>query len=131
MLKSIMTKARKYKENVKHKVKQLPKIYEKYYQIKKKIETLNNIKDLKELNKFNNEIKQVFGKQMNNQDQNKESKFRQFDLGEGFILYVGKNAANNDELTMGFAKPNDLWFHARGSSGSHAVLPLGKDKKAV
>lgn len=56
-------------------------------------------------------------------------KFRVFVLGNDFTLYVGKNAANNDELTMRFAKPNDLWFHARGVSGSHAVLRhTGKEK---
>lgn len=57
------------------------------------------------------------------------SKFRTFALEGGFTLYVGKSAANNDELTMKFAKQNDLWFHARGVSGSHAVLRIsGKDK---
>ena len=39
-----------------------------------------------------------------------------------YTLYVGKNAANNDELTMKFAKPNDIWLHARGSSGSHCII---------
>ncbi|MDQ1265677.1 MAG: hypothetical protein QG635_828, partial [Bacteroidota bacterium] len=33
------------------------------------------------------------------------------------------------ELTMKFAKPNDLWIHARGSGGYHAVLNLGKEQK--
>jgi predicted ribosome quality control (RQC) complex YloA/Tae2 family protein len=64
-----------------------------------------------------------------NVEQEQESRFRMFDLGDGYILYVGKNAANNDELTLRFAKPNDLWFHARGSSGSHAVLRLNKEEK--
>lgn len=49
-------------------------------------------------------------------------KFRFFVLDEQHCLYVGKNAANNDELTMKFAKQNDWWLHARGSAGSHAVL---------
>jgi predicted ribosome quality control (RQC) complex YloA/Tae2 family protein len=38
------------------------------------------------------------------------------------VLYVGKNAKNNDELTMKFAKPNDIWLHARGVGGSHCVI---------
>lgn len=50
------------------------------------------------------------------------SKYRVFELDEDYVLYVGKSAANNDELTMRFAKQNDLWLHARGVSGSHAVL---------
>jgi len=64
-----------------------------------------------------------------NEETGASTKYRQFDLGEGFILYVGKNAANNDELTMHFAKPNDIWMHARGSSGSHAVLRINKDQR--
>jgi predicted ribosome quality control (RQC) complex YloA/Tae2 family protein len=48
--------------------------------------------------------------------------FRQFELDHGWTLYVGRNAANNDELTMRFAKPHDWWFHARNVQGSHAVL---------
>ncbi len=54
------------------------------------------------------------------------SKFRRFDLGEGFYLYVGRNARNNDELTFGFAKPNDYWFHARSVGGSHCVLRVNR-----
>ena len=49
-------------------------------------------------------------------------KFRVFVIDDAHTLYVGKNAANNDELTMRFAKQNDWWMHARGSAGSHAVL---------
>ncbi len=64
------------------------------------------------------------------QKQQPAKKFRQFDLGDGYVLYVGKAAADNDELTVHFAKPQDYWFHARGAAGSHAVLksPV-KDKK--
>jgi predicted ribosome quality control (RQC) complex YloA/Tae2 family protein len=48
--------------------------------------------------------------------------FRQFTIAAGWTLYVGRNAANNDELTLRFAKPQDWWLHARGVQGSHAVL---------
>ena len=39
-------------------------------------------------------------------------------------MWVGKSSANNDLLTTKYAKPNDLWFHARGASGSHTVLKI-------
>lgn len=48
--------------------------------------------------------------------------FREFALGPHWTLYVGRTAANNDELTLRFGKPNDLWLHARGVSGSHCIL---------
>jgi predicted ribosome quality control (RQC) complex YloA/Tae2 family protein len=51
-----------------------------------------------------------------------EEKFRVFALDDQHTLYVGKSAANNDELTMKFAKQQDWWLHVRGASGSHAVL---------
>jgi predicted ribosome quality control (RQC) complex YloA/Tae2 family protein len=35
---------------------------------------------------------------------------------------VGKNARNNDELTLKFAHKDDLWLHAKGVSGSHIVI---------
>jgi predicted ribosome quality control (RQC) complex YloA/Tae2 family protein len=35
---------------------------------------------------------------------------------------VGKNAANNDLLTIRYAHKNDLWLHAKDVSGSHVVI---------
>ncbi len=50
-----------------------------------------------------------------------QSPFRQFETA-GYQIYVGKDAANNDALTFGFAKPNDVFLHARGVSGSHVII---------
>jgi predicted ribosome quality control (RQC) complex YloA/Tae2 family protein len=53
-----------------------------------------------------------------------EIPFRIFHVDGGFEVWAGKNSANNDLLTLRHAKPNDLWFHARGSGGSHVVLRI-------
>lgn len=53
---------------------------------------------------------------------NVTSRFRVFVIDDQHTLYVGRNAANNDELTMKFARQQDWWMHVRGASGSHAVL---------
>lgn len=50
------------------------------------------------------------------------SRFRTVKLTASATLYIGKNATNNDLLTFSFARPNDIWLHARGCSGSHCVL---------
>lgn len=50
------------------------------------------------------------------------SPFRTIRLSASATLYIGKNARNNEQLTFAFAKPNDIWLHARGSAGSHCVL---------
>lgn len=81
-----------------------------------------------ELDAFRNNFADLFPPMRKDRNTIDESRYRSFDLGEGFMLYVGRNSANNDELTMRFARPNDYWFHARGVSGSHAVLKGGDGK---
>lgn len=47
--------------------------------------------------------------------------FKRF-MCEGFEIWVGKNAANNDLLTQKYTHKNDLWLHAKDVSGSHTVI---------
>ncbi|MFH0991947.1 MAG: NFACT RNA binding domain-containing protein [bacterium] len=54
--------------------------------------------------------------------------FRLFTVAGGFQVWAGKSSENNDVLTMKHAKPSDLWFHTRGSSGSHVILRTGTGK---
>ena len=41
---------------------------------------------------------------------------------DGYVVWVGRNSRQNDKLTFKMANPNDLWFHARGSPGSHVIV---------
>ncbi|MEM6802917.1 MAG: NFACT RNA binding domain-containing protein [Bacteroidota bacterium] len=41
---------------------------------------------------------------------------------EGYEIFVGKNARNNDELSFKFASKEDLWLHAKDVAGSHVVI---------
>lgn len=52
--------------------------------------------------------------------------FRRFISTDGLLIFVGRNARENDELTFGLAKSDDLWLHARGTPGSHVVVRLSK-----
>lgn len=49
------------------------------------------------------------------------SPFKEFSC-EGWQIFVGKNAKNNDELTLHFARRDDTWLHARSVTGSHVVI---------
>jgi predicted ribosome quality control (RQC) complex YloA/Tae2 family protein len=42
----------------------------------------------------------------------------------GWLALVGRNERENDILSLRVAAPDDVWFHAQGSSGSHVVLRL-------
>lgn len=52
--------------------------------------------------------------------------FRRFTSADGLPIFVGRNARENDELTFGLAKSDDLWLHARGTPGSHVVVRLDR-----
>ncbi len=54
--------------------------------------------------------------------------YREFLSGDGAAVLVGRGAADNDRLTLRIARPYDLWLHARGVTGAHVVVPLGKGK---
>jgi predicted ribosome quality control (RQC) complex YloA/Tae2 family protein len=59
------------------------------------------------------------------------SLFRIFKLGNGFEVWVGKNSDANDLLTLKYSKQNDLWFHIKGTSGSHTILKIPEDLKLI
>lgn len=48
--------------------------------------------------------------------------FHKFLLGSGSVIFVGKNARSNDELTFKHARPGDYFFHTRGFEGAHTIL---------
>lgn len=54
---------------------------------------------------------------------------REFISADGFKILVGRNNKENDYLTFKIAKPDDLWFHAQNTPGSHVVLKKGERKK--
>lgn len=41
---------------------------------------------------------------------------------EGYRILIGKAARDNDALTFGVARPNDMWLHASGYAGSHVIV---------
>ncbi|MBI5325362.1 MAG: DUF814 domain-containing protein [Ignavibacteriae bacterium] len=117
------------KEEEKIRLKRIPIIKNKIDNIKSALIKLDLCANLKDIEIFKIEYRNILKSTMD-ELQKLDDRFRNFELADGYVLYVGKNAANNDELTMHFAKPNDIWLHARGAGGSHCVLKLkSKDEK--
>lgn len=68
-------------------------------------------------------------KQLNRQlktDVKKQKKDEPFPFNrtqfEGFEIWMGRNAKNNDVLTLQYAHKDDVWLHARDVSGSHVII---------
>jgi predicted ribosome quality control (RQC) complex YloA/Tae2 family protein len=53
----------------------------------------------------------------------------QYELPGGWKVIAGKTDADNDLLTFKIAKPDDWWFHVRGTAGSHVILASRPDEK--
>ena len=84
--------------------------------LQKYVKAISEIKQLKDLNNFlkaNNLVSST--------DVKKILPFKEFTI-QGFSVWVGKNARDNDRLLKEFAWKEDLWLHARGVSGSHVII---------
>lgn len=44
---------------------------------------------------------------------------------EGIVIWVGRNSRQNEDVTFGKGKPEDLWLHARGVPGAHVIIKSG------
>ncbi len=47
---------------------------------------------------------------------------RRFVSPDGMTVLVGKNASDNDVLSLQLAEPDDFWLHVAADSGSHVVV---------
>ena len=57
-----------------------------------------------------------------------EDKFYKYEK-DGFLIFIGKNAGSNEELSFRFAHKNDIWLHAAQSiAGSHVLIKNGSKK---
>ena len=41
---------------------------------------------------------------------------------DGYVIWVGRNARQNDQVTFKKGQPNDWWLHARGIPGAHVIV---------
>ncbi len=58
----------------------------------------------------------------------KPAGFLRYRSGDGFLILVGRNNRQNDQLTLKTARGKDLWFHTQNGPGSHVVvMSEGKD----
>lgn len=47
---------------------------------------------------------------------------RRFRSSDGYEIFVGRSAQDNDHLTFRVARPHDWWFHAADYPGSHVIV---------
>lgn len=101
-----------------------------FERLKKLENSLTEIESTKELDELMKKLK-IKQPQESEAKEDLGSKFKQYLIEGKYKLYVGKDSKSNDLLTTRFARQNDYWFHARGSSGSHVVLRVESTKESI
>lgn len=84
---------------------------------------INNAENIKEITKKTTNEKLLVPKQKIAQ----QTPYHEHEH-EGFKIWIGKNAQQNDVLTLKFAHKEDLWLHAKDSPGSHVIIKFQAGK---
>jgi predicted ribosome quality control (RQC) complex YloA/Tae2 family protein len=87
-------------------------------EMQKHLKIINQIDNVKELRKY---LKDNHLTKAESSDSPEQHLFKKF-LYQGWAIWVGKNAKNNDLLTQQYAHKEDLWLHAKDVSGSHVII---------
>lgn len=82
-----------------------------------KIEDLESIEEFKGLKSYKKEL----NKSEQSNPKNTGLPFKIFEF-EGYTIWVGKSAKDNDEMLRGYTHKDDLWLHARQAAGSHVIV---------
>ncbi len=53
----------------------------------------------------------------------------EYELPDGWQVFVGRTDAANDYVSIKLAKPHDRWFHVRGMPGAHVVLRVTSERE--
>lgn len=87
-------------------------------ELEKHRQAIEAIESVKELRKY---LKNTSLEESAKAPETMDTLFRKVAV-DGFEVFIGRNARNNDLLTTRYARKEDLWLHARDVSGSHVVI---------
>jgi predicted ribosome quality control (RQC) complex YloA/Tae2 family protein len=55
--------------------------------------------------------------------------YRAFRVEGDLVVKVGRSARDSDSTTFGHARGEDLWLHARDTTGAHVIVPSAKKRE--
>ncbi len=111
-------------------MERIPLLEKKREKQQELLNELEGIEDLVELNNWTKNHKEELAT-LQNSSNNEKSNSLPFHVLEvdGFEIWIGKSAKSNDKLVQ-LSHKEDVWLHARGVSGSHALIRM-KNKKEM
>ena len=116
-------KAKRTEMNLSTQVKESKNALEHLQSILNSLSTAENAEDLEDIRREMGEygyMKPISQKKKKERKEDKSSP-RIFRSSDGYLLYVGKNNYQNEEVSFQIAEGRDFWFHVKGSAGSHVI----------
>lgn len=116
-------KAKRTERNLSTQVKESKNTLEHLQSIVNSLATAENAEDLDDIRREMGEygyMKPISQKKKKERKEDKSSP-RIFRSSDGYLLYVGKNNYQNEEVSFQIAEGRDFWFHVKGSAGSHVI----------
>ena len=116
-------KAKRTEMNLSTQVKESKNTLEHLQSILNSLSTAENAEDLDDIRREMGEygyMKPISQKKKKERKEDKSSP-RIFRSSDGYLLYVGKNNYQNEEVSFQIAEGRDFWFHVKGSAGSHVI----------
>ena len=101
----------------------LEKRFEQTTELQSDVENISRFRGLQDWEKQNASLLQQLGLKENRQSSSNEVPFYTLEI-EGYPVWIGKSAKNNDLLVQ-MGHKEDIWLHARGFSGSHVLIRMG------
>ena len=116
-------KAKRTELNLSTQVKESRSTLKHLQSILNSLSTAENAEDLEDIRREMGEygyMKPLSKKKKKERKEDKSSP-RIFRSSDGYLLYVGKNNYQNEEVSFRIAEATDFWFHVKGSAGSHVI----------
>ena len=116
-------KAKRTERNLSTQVKESKNTLEHLQSIVNSLATAENAEDLDDIRREMGEygyMKPISQKKKKERKEDKSSP-RIFRSSDGYLLYVGKNNYQNEIVSFQIAEGKDIWFHVKGSAGSHVI----------
>ena len=116
-------KAKRTEMNLSTQVKESRSTLKHLQSILNSLSTAENAEDLEDIRREMGEygyMKPLSKKKKKERKEDKSSP-RIFRSSDGYLLYVGKNNYQNEEVSFRIAEGTDFWFHVKGSAGSHVI----------
>jgi len=116
------TKAKRAKEEISQRLAELDTELKPLHERASMLTQIIAERDEVALSNFDDVKAQRPSQKSESKTQNKVPGVRQYVSSDGYDIWVGRAARDNDNLTFRLAKPNDLWLHAGDYPGSHVIV---------